>query len=61
MSSLIENKKNLELAQSILAEAAKARHEIDCAQRDIKKAQSRLSFLIVAANEMIKRDKINEH
>jgi len=58
MSSLIEDKTNLELAQSILAEVAKARNEIDCAQRDLKKAQSRISFLIVAANAMIERDKI---
>ena len=57
MSSLIESKTNLELAQSILAEVAKARNEIDCAQRDLKKAQSRLSFLIVAANTLIERDK----
>ena len=58
MSSLIEDKTNLELAQSILAETAKARNEIDCAQRDLKKAQSRLSFLIVAANALIEREKI---
>ena len=58
MSSLIEDKTTQELATSILAEVAKARNEISCAERDIKKANSRLNFLVVVANTLIERDKI---
>lgn len=52
---LLENKTDKEILQSILAEIAKAKNELSCAKADIQKAQSRISFLIVAANEMIKR------
>lgn len=52
---LLENKTDKEILQSILAEIAKAKNEIACARADIQKAQSRISFLIVAANEMINR------
>lgn len=52
---LLENKSDKEIVQSILAEIAKAKNELSCARADIQKAQSRLGFLIVAANEMIKR------
>lgn len=52
---LLENKSDKEITQSILAEIAKARNEINCAKADITKAQSRISFLIVAVNEMLKR------
>lgn len=52
---VIENKTDLELAQSILAEVAKARNELQSAENDIKKAKSRLSFLIVVANRLIDR------
>lgn len=55
MRQVIEDKTNQELTQSILAEIAKARNEITCAQGDIQKAQSRLSFLVVLANELINR------
>jgi len=44
-----------ELAQTILAEVAKTKNEIKCAENDLKKANSRLSFLIVLANELIQR------
>lgn len=52
---LLENKTDKEILLSILAEIAKAKNEIACAKADIQKAQSRISFLIVAANEMINR------
>ena len=53
---VLKDKSNLELAQSILAEVAKARNEIQSAEADIKKARSRLGFLIVVANQMIDRN-----
>lgn len=52
---LLENKTDKELLQSILAEIAKTQNEIRCAKADVQKAQSRLSFLIVAINEMLNR------
>lgn len=52
---LLDKKTSEELARSILAEAAKAKNEIQCAQRDIKKAESRLSFLVLVANQLIDR------
>jgi xanthine/CO dehydrogenase XdhC/CoxF family maturation factor len=52
---IIDSKTDQELAQSILAEVAKARNELQCAQADIRKAQNRLSFLIVLANKLINR------
>lgn len=52
---LLENKTDKEILLSILAEIAKAKNEISCAKADIQKAQSRIAFLIVAANEMINR------
>lgn len=55
MKDLIENKTDTELLQSIVAETAKASNEIACAKRDITKATSRLNFLVVLANKMIKR------
>jgi hypothetical protein len=44
-----------ELQETVIKEVAKARNELKCAQADIKKANSRLSFLVVLANELIQR------
>lgn len=44
-----------ELQQTVIKEVAKARNELKCAEADMKKANSRLSFLIVLANELIQR------
>jgi len=52
---ILDNKTDQELYESLLAEAAKARNELTCAQRDLNKAQSRLSFILVLANELINR------
>jgi hypothetical protein len=52
---VLDNKSDKELCQSLLAEIAKARNELKCAKGDIDKAQSRISFLIVVANEMLNR------
>jgi hypothetical protein len=55
---LIDNKSDEEIAKSILAEVAKANNELQCASNDIKKARSRLSFLTMVANKLIKRMEI---
>jgi len=44
-----------ELHETVIKESAKARNELKCAEADIKKANSRLSFLVVLANELIQR------
>lgn len=52
---VLENKTDLELLQSLLAELAKANNEIKIAQQDLQKAQSRMKFLILLANILIER------
>jgi hypothetical protein len=54
---VLEDKSNIELLQSIIAEMAKMSNELKCSQQDISKAQSRLTFFLVTANEMINRIK----
>jgi len=46
-----------ELNKTLVAEIAKARNELKCAQEDIKKANSRLSFLVALTNELNNRSK----
>lgn len=52
---LLDKKSDESIIQSIIAEAAKARNELNCAEADLKKAQSRLSFILVLTNELINR------
>lgn len=52
---ILDRLNDKELAQTLLAEIAKANNELKCAQADIDKAQSRLKFLIVVANKLINR------
>ena len=52
----IEDKSNSELLKSLLAEAAKARNELNCAEGDLAKAKNRLSFILMLINEVIKRE-----
>ena len=52
---VIDSKSDLELQQSVLAEVAKARNELQCAERDVVKAQNRMSFVIALANRLIER------
>lgn len=59
MNDLLATKTNLELVQSLLAEAAKANNELACARKDIDKAARRLNFLVLLANTMIEREQIN--
>jgi hypothetical protein len=54
---ILRNKSDRELAQSLLAEVAKATNELRCATADIAKSHSRLSFLVALSNEMIQRTK----
>ena len=54
---VLDSKTDEEILKSVLAEAAKATNEVHCAQADIKKAKNRINFLIVLANELIKRQK----
>lgn len=55
LDKMLEKQSDQQLRASLLAEIAKSTNEIRCARRDIDKASSRLSFLTVIANEMIKR------
>lgn len=54
---ILDKLSNKELAQTIVAEIAKATNEIKCAKADIDKAQSRIRFLLVVANTLIDRSK----
>lgn len=57
MSDFFNNKTDQELLESLLAEVAKATNELRCGERDIKKANGRLQFAVMAINEMINRPK----
>ena len=52
---ILDNKSNDELLKSLLAEAAKASNELRCAQGDIDKAQTRLSFILMLTNTLLNR------
>lgn len=52
---VLNDKTDEQILKSLLAETAKAKNEIDCAQRDINKANGRLNFNLVLINEMINR------
>lgn len=52
---ILQNKSTNELAQSLLAEVAKASNELRCARTDLQKATSRLTFAIAAINELLAR------
>jgi hypothetical protein len=54
---LLDDKSDLELSQSMIAEMAKAQNEINCARRDLEKANSRISFVLALQHKMINRTK----
>lgn len=54
----MNNKTDSELLKSLLAEVAKAQNELRCAQGDLSKAQSRITFLLVLINKLIERQEI---
>lgn len=53
---VIEQKSDQELIKSLLAEIAKAKNEIKCAQTDLTKATNRLGFSVLVLNKLIKRE-----
>ena len=52
---ILDSKTDKDLLASTLAEIAKAKNEIACAQKDIAKAHSRIGFLLVVVNTLINR------
>ena len=52
---VLDRKTDHELLQSVIAELAKAKNEINTAQRDLQKADSRIRFLLVLAHKLIDR------
>lgn len=54
---ILDSKSDNQIAQSMLAEIAKAKNEVNCARNDLNKAHNRLTFLVVLANELINRSK----
>lgn len=52
---ILDSKTDTELHKSLLAEIAKAKNELSCAENDLKKCRSRLQFAIVLANRLIDR------
>jgi len=55
---IIDSKSNKELLQSLLAELAKAKSELQCARNDLDKMNSRLGFNIAVVNRLIQRKEI---
>jgi hypothetical protein len=54
---VLNDKTDKELLQSLIAEVAKSTGELRCAKGDIDKAQSRIKFCLVLANEILNRQK----
>ena len=52
---ILDSKTDRALLDSMVGEIAKARNEISCAEADIKKANSRIGFLLVIAHKLIER------
>lgn len=55
---LVDSKSDQEILQSMLAELAKSKAELQCARNDLDKMNSRLSFSIVLVNRLIQRREI---
>lgn len=55
---VIDTKSDQDVLLSLLAEVAKATNEIKCAQSDLAKSQSRLSFALACINELLYRQGI---
>jgi hypothetical protein len=53
---VLEQKTRRELIQSLLAEIAKTKNEIKCAQADLTKATNRLGFSLLVLNKLINRE-----
>lgn len=55
---LLDSKNDRDILQSMLAELAKSKAELQCARSDLEKVNSRLSFSIVLINRLIQRKEI---
>ena len=55
---LIDDKTDIDILKSVLAELAKSKAELQCARNDLEKINSRLSFNIVLVNRLIARKEI---
>ncbi len=53
---IINDKSQIDLIDSLLAEVAKSQNEIRCAQRDLAKAHGRLSFAIMVLNRLREKE-----
>ncbi len=52
---VLDKKSDKELVQSIQAESAKATNELQCARKDIDKANARLKFVVMLTHKLIER------
>ena len=52
---LLKDKTETELHNALIAELSKSRNELSTAQADIRKANGRIGFLVILANELIDR------
>jgi hypothetical protein len=52
---VLDQKTDKELVRSIQAETAKATNELKCAEADIKKAATRLKFVVMLTHKLIDR------
>lgn len=52
---ILKDKTDSAVLQSLLAEIAKSKNEINLAKQDITKANNRLGFALVLVNELINR------
>lgn len=55
---LLDDKTDIDILKSVLAELAKSKAELQCARNDLEKINSRLSFNIVLVNRLIARKEI---
>lgn len=56
---VLNTKTDRELLQSVIAELAKAKNELNSARADLDKADSRIRFLLVIANRLKDRQEID--
>ena len=55
MMTPLDDKTDSELMRSVLAEVAKAKHELKCAREDQDKATGRLAFALLLINTLLER------
>ena len=53
--SLIDEKTDSELIESLIAETAKAQHELSCSKADLIKAQNRIRFVLMVLHKLTNR------